>query len=121
LQYTRRNKALEASQPNDSEPPARKWTRYPLPLDINPTPPSTSHKNDDVQLNVDVMNVLAKVTIPIPLTELIKIPSQMDKVRKLLSIEDEPEDPPIVLQTMNYDRKNGGHAIHQVALGWTCR
>ena len=110
LQYSRRNKACEASQLDDSQPPPRKWTRYPLPLDTNPTPPSTSHKNDDVYLNVDVMNVLAKVIILVPLTKLIKIPSQMDKVRKFLSIEDEHDNPQVVFQTMNYDRRNGGHA-----------
>jgi hypothetical protein len=50
-------------------------------LDTNPTPPSTSHKNDDLQLNVDVRNVLAKINDHAPLFELIKIPSQMDEVR----------------------------------------
>jgi hypothetical protein len=43
------------------------------------------------------MNVLAKINVLVPLFELIKIPSQMDKVRKFLTME--PEDPPIVLQT----------------------
>jgi len=92
LQYTRRKKSLEDSEPIDSQTPTRKWTRYPLPLGTNPTSPSTSHKNDDFQLNVDVRNVLEKVNVHVPLSELIKIPSQMDKVRKFLTVEDEPED-----------------------------
>jgi hypothetical protein len=65
IQYSRRNKAHEAPQTNDSQPPP-KLTRYPFPLNTNPTPPSTSHKNDDIQLNVDVTNVLAKINVLYP-------------------------------------------------------
>jgi hypothetical protein len=75
-----------------------------------------SNKNDDVQLNVDVVNVLAKVTIPIPLSELIKIPSQMDKVKKFLITEETVEVPPVVLQAMNQDRKTGSHVPFFISL-----
>jgi hypothetical protein len=90
---------------------------YPLPLDTNPTPPSTSHKNDDLQLNVDVDKCYGKNNVLVPLDELIKIPSQMDKVRKFLIMEEEPEDPHVVLQTMDYDRNNGGYAPFFYHLG----
>jgi hypothetical protein len=124
LQYTRRNKSLVASQPNDSELLARKWIGFPLPQNTNlpfpwntnPTPPSTSLKNDNMHLNVDVTNVLAKVVVHIPFTELIKIHPQMDKVRKVLSIEEELEKPHAVLQAMDYDRKNGGNALFFITL-----
>jgi hypothetical protein len=85
-------------------------------LDNNPTSPSTSHKNYDLQLNVDVMNFLAKVIVPIPLIGLMKIPSQMDKVRIFLSIEDEPKEHLTVLKTMNCDRNNGGCATFFITL-----
>jgi hypothetical protein len=64
----------------------------------------------------DLTNVLAKVTIHVPLTELVNIPSQMHKVREFLSIEEEPEDPHVVLQTMSNDRKTGGHTPFFITL-----
>jgi hypothetical protein len=82
LQYSRRNKAPKVSQPYDFQHPPRNWIRYHLPLDTNPTPPSTPHKNDDFQLNVGMMNILEKIDVHVPLYELIKIPSQKDKVKK---------------------------------------
>jgi len=81
LQCTKINKSPNNSQ---LETPRNNRTIYPLPLNIDPTPPTTSNKNNDVHLNVDVTNVLAKVIVHIPLSELIKIPSQMDKVKKVL-------------------------------------
>jgi hypothetical protein len=72
LQYSRRNKALKLLNTMTSQPP-RKWTRYPLPLDTNPTPPSTSYTNDNLQLNVDVVNVFSKNQCS-NTSELIKIP-----------------------------------------------
>jgi hypothetical protein len=66
--------------------------------------------NKSVELNVDVVNVLSKVTVPAPLSELIKIPSQKEKVKKFLSFEEANEDSPIVLQAMHQGRKNGIHS-----------
>jgi len=70
LQYTRRNEVPKTSQP---EPPRKNWTSYSLPYS------STSNKNVNVYLNVNVTNVLAKVMVFVPLSELIEIPSQMEK------------------------------------------
>lgn len=78
-----------------------------MPSNTDPTLPSTNPKNDDIQLNVDVTNVLEKINVHVPLSEWIKIPSQMDKVRKFLTPK--PEDPPNVLQTADYRRDNREH------------
>jgi len=108
IQYYKRNKVRVAPQTNDSQPPPK------LTRNINPTPPSTSRKNDGIQVNVDVTNALAKINVHVPLIELIKICLQMDKVRNFLIPE--PEDPPIVLQTIDHHRDNGG--IHLSSSPW---
>jgi hypothetical protein len=74
-------------------------------LDTNPSPPSTSHKNDYAQLNVDVTIVLDKTNVHVPLIELINISSQMETVRNFLYKK--PENAPIVLQIIDYHRDNG--------------
>jgi hypothetical protein len=51
VQYSRRNKALQDPQGNDSQSPPCKWARYPFPLNTIPTPPSKYLKNDDIQSN----------------------------------------------------------------------
>jgi len=53
----RRNKSPEILQPNDYEPQRKPWSRPPLPLNTS------------------------------PLSKIIKIPSQIDKVKKYLNLE----------------------------------
>jgi hypothetical protein len=65
LTYSRRKKAPETS-PSDPKPPQ---TRPPLPLDTSPPPQPTLPKNDDIDLNIDMASILAKVNVPVPLTE----------------------------------------------------
>lgn len=93
-------KALETS-PSDPKPPQ---IRSPLPLDTNTPPQPTWPKNDDIKLNIDMASVLEEVNVHIPLTKIMKTPSLRDKVKRFLSIQDESEDPPILLQAMHYDR-----------------
>jgi hypothetical protein len=81
LTYSRRKKAPETS-PSDPKPP-HKWTRYPLPLDTNTSPQPTLPKNDDIDLNIDMTSVLEKINVHVPLTEIMKIPSLRDKVKKI--------------------------------------
>jgi hypothetical protein len=52
----------------------------------------------------------------VPLSDLIKITSDMDKGKKFLNVEETHEDPLIVLQEMNHDRKNGGYAPSFITL-----
>lgn len=85
-------------------------------MDTNVAPPLILPKNDDIDLNIDMTSVLAKINILVPLTEIMKIPSLRDKVKKIPSIQDESEDPNVVLQVMHYDRRNGGHAPFFVSL-----
>jgi hypothetical protein len=62
IQYYRINRALGDPQTNDFEP-TPKLTNDPLPLNTNPTPASKCHKNDDIQLNLDLTNFLAKINV----------------------------------------------------------
>jgi hypothetical protein len=92
LTYSRRKKALDTS-PSNPKPP---HIIYPLPLDtIAPLQP-TLPKNDNIDLNIDMASVLAKVNVTIPLTKIMKTPSLRDKVKIFLSIQDDFEDPLVV-------------------------
>lgn len=93
----------------------RNTVRYPLPLDTSLTPPSTLYKTNKIDINIDVTNLLTKVDVLVPLIELVKVPSQMPKVKKFLTIEDEFEAPLVILQTMNYDRKMEGMLLSSLA------
>jgi hypothetical protein len=67
LTYSRRKKAPKTS-PSDPKPP-QKWARCPLPLDTSVAPQPTLPKGDDIDMNIDMTSVLAKINIPIPLTK----------------------------------------------------
>jgi hypothetical protein len=38
------------------------------------------------------------------------------KVEESFDLQDEPEDPPVILHAINYDKKNGGHAPFFITL-----
>ena len=66
----RRNKSPEILQPNDSEPQRKPWSRPPLPLNtslVTSLPSNKSTTSDSVKLNVNVVNVLAKIEVLVPL------------------------------------------------------
>jgi len=67
-------------------------------LNANPPLQPTLPKSGDIDLNIDMDNILAKVNVLVPFTKIMKIPSLRYKVKKLLSIQDEYEDPIIMLQ-----------------------
>jgi hypothetical protein len=79
-------------------------------------PPPTFHKNDDIDLNIDMTSVLENIYIHVPLTEITKIPSLSDKVKKLQSIQDESKDPPVILKVVHYDGRNGGNEPFFISL-----
>jgi hypothetical protein len=56
-----------------------------------------------------MISVLEKVNVSIPLIEIMKIPSLRDKVKRFLSIQDESEDPHVLLKSMHYDRSKEEH------------
>lgn len=110
LTYSKRKKAPKTS-PSHPNPPKKS----PLPLDANTTQP-TFPKNDSTYLNIDMASILAKINVPVRLTEIMNIPSLRDKVKRFPSIQDEYEDPFVVLQAMHYDRKNEEHAPFFISL-----
>lgn len=85
----------------------------PSNINANPTPSPTLHKYDkNIVLDVDS----TKIDVPIPLVEFIKIPSQKAKFKEFFDLQDELKDPPVILQAMNHDKKNGGHAPFFITL-----
>ena len=114
----RRNKSPTILQPNDSEPQRKPWSRPPLPLNTSPVtslPSNKSTTSDSVKLNVNVVNVLAKIAVLVPLSKLIKIPSQMDKVKKYLNLE-ATKDQPLILKSIHQYRKNMSQAPFFITL-----
>jgi hypothetical protein len=73
-------------------------------------------KNDNIDLNIDMASVLEKVNVPIPLIEIMKIPSSRDKVKRFLSIQDDSKDPLVLLQAMHYDQSEEEHAPFFISL-----
>jgi hypothetical protein len=69
--YTRRRSVPQA-QCNDPNLPQQ---GPPPPPTSNPPPSSTLLKTSDIDLNIDIDSVLTKINVPIPLKEIIKIPS----------------------------------------------
>jgi len=114
----RRNKSPDILQPNDFEPQIKPWSRPSVPLNTSPVtsfPSNKSTTSDSVKPNVNVVNVLAKIAVLVPLSKLIKIPSQMDKVKKCLNIE-VTKDQPLILKSIHQDRKNMSHAPFFITL-----
>ena len=111
----RRNKSPEILQPNDFEPQRKPWSRPPMPLNTSPVtsfPSIKSTTSDSVKLNV---NVLAKITVLVPLSKIINIPSQMDKVKRYLNLEAKKYQP-LILKSIHQDRKNMIHAPFFITL-----
>ena len=62
-------------------------------LHLNDELVSTSSQNkctmkEDSQLNANVVNVLEKVTVLVPLSDIVKIPSQMNKEKQFLNLKE---------------------------------
>jgi hypothetical protein len=103
LQVYARQKNVPQAPPSDPRFP---WPRPPLPSNDNIPPQPTLPRSDEIDLNIDMDGILAKVNIPIPLTKIIKIPSMRNKVERFLRVQGEPRDPPILLQANHFRRTN---------------
>jgi hypothetical protein len=79
-------------------------------LNSNPPPQPILPKSNDIDFNIDMAGILAKVNVRVPLTEIMNIPYLRDKVKKFLRIKDESQYPPILLQSMHYDPSKEEHA-----------
>jgi len=99
LQVYARRKNTPQAPPSD---PIFPWPLPPLPSNDNIPPQPTLTRNDEIDLNIDMVGILTKVNIPIPLTEIINIPSMRNKVEIFLRVQGEPVDPPILLQANHF-------------------
>jgi hypothetical protein len=73
-------------------------------------------KTNDIDLNIDINNVLEKINVLVPLTEIIKIPSMKIKVEKLFKVQGEPVDPPIMLQANHFRPQYDEHPPFFISL-----
>jgi hypothetical protein len=70
----------------------------PLPPTNNPPPSSTFTNTSDIDLDIDINGVLAKINVSVPIIKIIKIASMRIKVEKFFRVQGEPLDPRIMLQ-----------------------
>jgi hypothetical protein len=100
LQVYARQKNAPQMPSNDPRFPR---PRPPIPSNDKMPPKPTLPRKDEIDLNIDMAGILAKVNVLVPLTEIIKIPSMRNKVERFMQVQGEPGDPLILLQA-NYLR-----------------
>lgn len=61
-------------------------------------------------------NALGNVTVFVPLKEMSKLPPQRRQIKKALGLDDEPDEPLVILQNMHIDKKNSSHDPFLVSL-----
>jgi hypothetical protein len=93
--YTRKNNAPQAPPSDPRFPPTMP---PPPPKDSFPLS-STLPKNDEIDLNVDI--VLENINVHVSLIEMINIPLIRNKVEKLFRVQGEPRDPYVLIQANN--------------------
>jgi hypothetical protein len=71
----------------------------------NPTFP----KSNNIDLNFDLESALEKMSVTIPLKEIIKVPSMKNRFERFFKVHDEPVDPPIMLQEDHFRVQYDGH------------
>jgi len=109
--YTRRRNSPRAL-PSDPKNPQQ----GPPPQTSNFLPSSTFPKTNDIDLNIDINGVLAKINVHVPLKEIIKIPLMKSGFEKLFKVQGEPIDPPIMLQANHFIPQYDEHLLLFISL-----
>jgi hypothetical protein len=77
-------------------------------------------KGTSEDVNINLAAYFAKAHISVPLLEILKIPSQRQKIERILGLSKIDEAPtkytPKILQNMNQGRSNGGHSLFYISL-----
>jgi hypothetical protein len=81
LAYSRKDKIVVAP------PPTPKIVPPPPPPPVHDLPPQPTPTIEDFQLNIDVTNMMGKMNMVVPLTEMCKIPSVRKEVLKSLKLQ----------------------------------
>jgi hypothetical protein len=93
-------------------------------LPPSPLPQPALPKKNDIDLNIDTTNVLTKINVHVPFTEIMKIPSIRGKVKRFLNVQEESEDPPIQLQANHFEPTREKHEpfFNSLAMNglWLC-
>jgi hypothetical protein len=100
--YTRQNNVPQAS-PSDPIFPRPKPC---ISSNDNVPPQPTLPRNDEIDLNIGMDDILEKVNIHALLIKIINIPSMRNKVERFLKVQGEPGDPPILLQRNHFRQTN---------------
>jgi len=58
----------------------------PPPPTIKLLPTPTLPKTSDIDLNIDIDSVLEKTNVPVPMKEIISIPSMKNKIKKFFKV-----------------------------------
>jgi hypothetical protein len=96
--YTRQKRAPQAP-PTDPKLPQQKLPPPPMSrLLPNPTLP----KANNADMNFDLESALAKMSVIVPLKEIIKVPSMKNRFERFFKVQDEPIYPPIMLQADHF-------------------
>jgi hypothetical protein len=95
LQVYARQKNVPQAPPSDPRFPR---PRPPPPSKDSFLPQPTSPRNDEIDLNIDIVSILEKVNVCTSHMEMIKIPSMRNKVERFLRVQGELGDPPILIQ-----------------------
>jgi hypothetical protein len=62
--------------------------------------PKPTRENKQIQLKIDVLDMVGKMNMTVPVTKICKIPSMRREALKLLKFLAEAEYPLIILNTM---------------------
>jgi hypothetical protein len=97
-----------------------KWGSSTLPLAIkNPLQQSSPHNssNSTTTYKEDIMDLLNKLKVPIPLSWLVQFPFIRSQVHDFSNFKEEmSKDPPIILNSRLIGRKGGSHALFYVTM-----
>jgi hypothetical protein len=65
-------------------------------------PNPTSPKANNIDLNFDLESTLAKMSVIVPLKEIIKVPYMKNRFERFFKVQDEPVNPHIILQADHF-------------------
>jgi hypothetical protein len=117
LTYTRINKASSPPSQPTTSPPSIEKVVPPLPPPVHELLPNPTPIEDEIQLNIDIVTMFGKLNMMVHVTEMCKIPSMRREILKLLQVQTEKEDPPIILNTMYLDRQRDNNPPFYLSLG----
>jgi hypothetical protein len=110
--YTRQKKAPQAPLTD----PKLSQQKLPPPPVSRLLPNPTLAKAYNTKLNFDLESALAKMSVTVPLKEIIKVPSMKNRFERFFKVQDEPIDPPIMLHADHFNVQYDDHLLFFMSL-----